>query len=273
MKEPTLDVSSFQNTLMEYAPSMSKSLITKGFYSTPEPFSILPKEMIETMRQQSIDLRSQGRFEQSWSEKIDSTTGKVTKFDKEGVFACEPDGQDYDTAPDLIMYMSVLLQTLPELLNTCQKSEGDTTDDIESFGLSMSSFNAKLAVTSPGGSMYPLHIDNPQGLSANDIRKLTCILYLNPVYDQGDGGELRVFSRAKKTIDITPDGGRMVLFWSDEIPHEVLPTSPEADISDVTKDRYALTLWIPTDNMNAIHNPRSKFALLGDEAFPSKVML
>jgi len=229
------------------------------------------------MREQSIHLRKIGRFEQSWSEKIDAS-GKVTRFDKEGVLACEPDGQDYHDAPDLIMYLSVMLQTLPDLLNS------------QEYGLSASSFNAKLAVTSPGGSVYPLHIDNPQGLSAGDTRRLTCILYMNPDYQDGiDGGELRIFcgrgssatitnnhddtgkrgatKKNSNVVDITPDGGRMVLFWSDEIPHEVLPTAPNADKSDEVRDRYALTVWIPTDYYHTIHNPDSKFADLGNEAF------
>jgi len=220
------------------------------------------------MRQQSINLRNIGRFEQSWSEKIDSS-GRVTRFDKEGVFACEPDGGDYDTAPDLIMYLSVMLQTLPNLLNS---------EDAE-YGLSASSFNAKLAVTSPGGSVYPLHIDNPQGVSSGDTRKLTCILYMNPDYRDGDGGELRIWTTNDQeadgaengeeggVVDITPDGGRMVVFWSDEIPHEVLPTAPDAARSDEERDRYALTVWIPTDHYHTIHNPGSKFANLGEEAF------
>ena len=268
--EPSLDAESLQNQLAKYAPFISKALVKNGYYTTPEPFSILPKESIQTMREQSIKLRNEGRFEQSWSEKIDAATGKVTRFDKKGVFACEPDGQDYESAPDLIMYMSVLLQTLPELLNKCQKKRGDITDEIEPFGLSVSSFNAKLAVTSPGGSVYPIHIDNPQGLIVNDIRKLTCIIYLNPDYEADDGGELRIFGFPDKNIELTPNGGRMVLFWSDEIPHEVLPTAPHADPADSTKDRYALTLWIPTENVQAIHNPRSIFSSLGDGVFPSK---
>ena len=267
-RDPIIDIPSFQQTLTDHAPSISKSLTDKGYYTTPSPFSILPKEIIQIMRQQSIQLRKQGRFEQSWSEKIDAISGEVTRFDKEGVLACEPDGGDYDIAPDLIVYMSTLLQTLPDLLNNAAAASQD--NDSESFELSVSSFNAKLAVTSPGGSVYPLHIDNSQGLTAGDTRKLTCIIYLNPDYQDGDGGELRIISDTRESVALCPDGGRMVMFWSDEIPHEVLPTAPDADASCDSKDRYALTLWIPSDNFQAIHNPRSKFAPLGDIAFPNK---
>ena len=103
---------------------------------------------------------------------------------------------------------------------------------------------------------------------------------MNPDCRDGDGGELRIWTtndreadgaeNGKKggIIDITLDGGRMVVFWSDEIPHEVLPTAPDAARSDEERDRYALTVWIPTDHYHTIHNPGSKFANLGEEAFP-----
>ena len=108
---------------------------------------------------------------------------------------------------------------------------------------------------------------------------------MNPDYQHGeDGGELRLYTNEKEVIDVTPDGGRMVMFWSDEIPHEVLPTycPPTAAATGSTttttttssssfddKDRYALTVWIPTENIQVIHNPSSKFSSLGDDVFPS----
>jgi Rps23 Pro-64 3,4-dihydroxylase Tpa1-like proline 4-hydroxylase len=133
----------------------------------------------------------------------------------------------------------------------------------------MPSFNTKLVVTNPSGSIYPLHIVNPQGLTVGHKRKFTCILYLNPEYKDGDGGELRICQNRDTYEDVTPDGGRMVLFWRDEIPHEFLPTAPNSKENE-EKDRCALTLWIPIDNYQAVHNPKSKFSALGDEVFPSK---
>lgn len=260
--DPLIDTVELSHALSQLAPEISASLSEHGYYTTSSP--ILPREIIEAMRQQSINLRNEGRFEQSWSEKIDAATGQATRFDKEGVFACEPDGRDYDTAPDLITYMSVLLQTLPPFLNG-----EELTSELD---LSVASFNAKLAVTSPGGSVYPLHIDNPQGLSVDDTRKLTCILYLNPDYKDQDGGQLRILlsdgEEGLQTIDIPPSGGMLLLFWSDEIPHEVLPTAPDAHAEDEHLDRYALTIWIPTENIRNIHNPNTKWARLRDEAFP-----
>ena len=65
-------------------------------------------------------------------------------------------------------------------------------------------------------------------------------------------------------VDLPPQGGRLLMFWSDEIPHEVLPTAPAARREDEQLDRYALTVWIPTENVTAIHNESSKFCALKD---------
>ena len=282
--DPLLDVTALQQSIMDLAPAMAQGLANEGYWTITGGSSVLPMDIIELIRKQSAQLRRQGRFEQSWSERVVGGTS-TERFDKEGVFACEPDGQDYDTAPDMIVYMSVLLQTLPVALN---QAFGVVAPEQRNPDLSNSSFNAKLAVTLPGGSTYPLHVDNPQGLAANDTRKLTCILYLNPDYDadRGDGGELRLVLAGKegvdkttRQVDLTPEGGRIVVFWSDEIPHEVLPTAPgfvgevmaadDDETVDNPLDRYALTLWIPTEDISTIHNESSQFRSLMDLAFPA----
>jgi 2OG-Fe(II) oxygenase superfamily len=242
--------------LEELQPTtIANQLLEEGYYTT-ERFLDYPETT--ALRMQSIALRQEGRFEQSWSESIGSD-GVARRFDKDGVFACEPDGSDYETAPDMLIYMSWLLQTLPPRLN--QAMEGGSVD------LSNQAFNAKLAVTLPGGSTYPLHIDNPQGLTVHDTRKLTAIIYLNPNYRAGDGGVLRIYLRDNVIKDFEPSGGRLLMFWSDEIPHEVLPTAPNADQNDEEKDRYALTMWIPTDAASKIHSSTSKFRDLKNLVF------
>jgi len=200
---------------------------------------------------------------QSWSESI-SSSGVATRFDKPGVFACEPDGADYNTAPDLLIYMTAIVTHLPKALNNAAT---DKFGEKENQQISSRAFNAKLAVTSPGGSVYPRHIDNPRGLTAGDTRKLTCILYLNPLYDNlVDGGELRLFLPQSETVDVPPEGGRVVLFWSDEIPHEVLPTAVGKE-GEEEHDRYAVTVWLPTEDGGRIHSAESPFKSLRDEVF------
>ncbi len=86
------------------------------------------------------------------------------------------------------------------------------------------------------------HCDNPD----KNGRILTAILYLNPDWSEGDGGELQLTQTRINGLDVTqeeqqrlvvipPLMNRLLLFWSDRrCPHEVLPTS---------KLRYAMTTW------------------------------
>jgi len=268
---------------------MAASLLEEGYYTATD---ILPASTVRALRDQSVSLRfDRHRFEASYSETIDEVTGKVTeRFDKEGVYACEPDGRDYHDATDLVTYMSVLLQTLPASLNAAWDGTMTSSSSSSSPSLSSESFNAKLAVTEHGGAKYPLHVDNPQGLAAGDTRKLTCILYLNPDHEEADGGEIRLFLPPERdggsssssspeedqeatwrVLDLPPIGGRLLVFWSDEIPHEVLATSSssesESSRGHSEKDRYALTIWIPTSDAACLHSPSSKFRDLKDSVF------
>lgn len=317
---PLLDRDALQQTLQLLTPSMASSLAKHGFWTNYPPTQdssstanaatdhdnllqqqiqqqllsaipnadVLPIEAVRAIRQQSMALRRQGRFEQSVSERVD-VNGQVQRFDKEGVFACEPDGQDYETAPDMLLYMSTIISFLPPLLNQVynhhhhhhqynqSSEEQGSGTGAAALNLSNQAFNAKLAVTSPGGSTYPLHIDNTLGVSGSptedDTRKLTCILYLNPDYVQGDGGELRVLLLGQQCVDLTPVGGRMVIFWSDDIPHEVLPCKPDLDVQASSAaamefyDRHALTIWIPDSDPRNIQSPDSKFQSLRSDAF------
>jgi hypothetical protein len=275
--EPILNAESLQQKLQNVAPSMAAALTDDGYWTnissmTGINHSLLTSEEIRAMRNQSIALGDEGRFEQSWSESINKETGLATRFDKEGVFACEPDGGDYYTAPDLLLYMSTVIGLLPQLLNDTVNNHNDHAVTQE-LNLSNQSFNAKLAVTSPGGSVYPLHVDNTFGVTGSpndDTRKLTCIVYLNPDYSENDGGELRLLLNDNQVIDLDPRGGRMVMFWSDEIPHEVLPCAPGKPANDPEHDRYALTVWIPDLDVRNIQTPGSKFEALRADAFPKK---
>eukprot|EP00984_Skeletonema_dohrnii_P025206 scaffold14322_cov87-Skeletonema_dohrnii-CCMP3373.AAC.7 len=82
-------------------------------------------------------------------------------------------------------------------------------------------------------------------LRASDYRGrvVTAILYLNKS-DWDSGGELRVFDhhgkgeeRDEKGIDIIPTGGKLILFDSSKVEHQVL-----ASYGD--DPRYALTCWV-----------------------------
>lgn len=82
----------------------------------------------------------------------------------------------------------------------------------------------------PKGSYYKRHLDQ---FKERSNRTITFILYLNPNWKEGDGGELRMYLEEGEQ-DIAPVYGRMILFKSDKIEHEVLPT---------TIQRRSLTGW------------------------------
>lgn len=70
--------------LEEIAPSIAASLVDEGYYTTKP---LLDRSVVETLREEAIALRTEGRYEQSWSESIQAATGRVVRFDKPGVFA------------------------------------------------------------------------------------------------------------------------------------------------------------------------------------------
>jgi SM-20-related protein len=63
---------------------------------------------------------------------------------------------------------------------------------------------------------------------------VTTVLYLNPDWQAEWGGELVIYGEDsdEKLAVITPEMGKLVVFMSEQIPHEVLPTrKPRASIA------------------------------------------
>ena len=92
----------------------------------------------------------------------------------------------------------------------------------------------------PIGSFYKRHLDQ---FHAVPHRIVTIILYLNESWTEADGGQLRMYfpqeDGSERVEDVLPLGGRLVVFLSEEIPHEVLPTR---------KERISITGWLRNIN-------------------------
>ncbi len=88
----------------------------------------------------------------------------------------------------------------------------------------------------PVGSFYKRHLDQFQAVPH---RVVTVILYLNESWTESDEGALRMYFPQKDGLerveDVLPVGGRLVVFLSGEVPHEVLPTN---------KERISITGWL-----------------------------
>eukprot|EP01082_Thalassiosira_pseudonana_P014329 g12938.t1 g12938 contig7:501727-502722(-) len=96
----------------------------------------------------------------------------------------------------------------------------------------------KLQVNAGGGS-FPWHYDNP---GPTNQRSLTCVIYLNPSWNEGDGGEIVLCPFLSKPITVPPMHGRAVLFYSDRILHRVMPSNVR---------RVCFTMWCNGTNVNA----------------------
>jgi len=88
------------------------------------------------------------------------------------------------------------------------------------------------------GAFYKKHVDAFRG---SNTRILSTVLYLNPDWTPDDGGELVMYTPdGQSVIDtIAPRFDRLVVFLSEEFPHEVLPTKVY---------RYSLTGWFRKNN-------------------------
>ncbi|MER2491908.1 2OG-Fe(II) oxygenase [Catenovulum sediminis] len=99
--------------------------------------------------------------------------------------------------------------------------------------LGLFSYESHFAQYQPG-AFYKTHVDAFKG-QANRI--LSTVYYLNPNWQAEDGGELVIYDPQHPHIELTrviPSAGTLVIFLSEEFPHEVLPA---------TKSRYSIAGW------------------------------
>ncbi len=86
----------------------------------------------------------------------------------------------------------------------------------------------------PAGGFYKKHLDQ---FSERNNRILSVIIYMNDNWQDGDGGELKIYT--DQSCDnfelIPPIGNRLAIFRSDIVWHEVLTAN---------KSRKSLTGWL-----------------------------
>ena len=98
--------------------------------------------------------------------------------------------------------------------------------------LGLFSFESHFAIYHPG-DFYRTHLDAFRGESN---RVLSLVTYLNRGWLPDQGGELVIYdtSNEAKIIRVIPAFGTLVLFLSEEFPHEVLAAQ---------RDRYSVSGW------------------------------
>ena len=81
------------------------------------------------------------------------------------------------------------------------------------------------------GTFYKRHVDQ---FNNNSSRKYSMIMYLNEGWQKSDGGELCLYHTGRQQT-IAPENGKIVLFNSGELAHEVLLAN---------KRRMSITGWL-----------------------------
>ena len=105
--------------------------------------------------------------------------------------------------------------------------------------LGLKRFETHYATYHPG-DFYKRHLDSFRGRAS---RVVSLVLYLNEDWQAADGGALQVFNRDNDQEvcgTVLPEAGRIALFMSEEIPHEVLPAN---------RTRYSLACWFRQDEV------------------------
>ena len=110
--------------------------------------------------------------------------------------------------------------------------------------LGLLSFESHLAHYRPG-DFYRTHVDAFRG-EASRVVSLVC--YLNEDWIEGDGGELILYSQLGSVM-VKPVHRTVVLFLSEEMPHEVRPAQ---------RDRFSVTGWfrVNTSSPDRVDPPR-----------------
>jgi len=122
------------------------------------------------------------------------------------------------TNPFEMVYLKKMEHFILHLNRTCFTS-------IQNFESHYSSYEKK--------RFYKRHLDQFENEKG---RKYSIVLYLNKDWTAADGGMLSLYPKEAAQVDISPLGGRMVLFRSDEMEHEVHASS--------TRNRSSIAGWL-----------------------------
>ena len=105
--------------------------------------------------------------------------------------------------------------------------------------LGLFSFESHFAYYQQGG-FYQKHLDAFQGQSN---RILSIATYLNRDWGPDHGGELVIYdNKGKELVKVTPSFGTLVVFLSEEFPHEVLKSQ---------RSRFSVAGWFRVNTSTA----------------------
>jgi SM-20-related protein len=176
--------------------------VVDNFLTTSEVDAILD---LDVFRQGVVNFKKAGIGKESQLQINESVRGDYIRW------------IDKNAAPQAVKVYIDRLRSLGEYLN-------------QNLYLSLKDSEVHFTIY-PAGSFYKRHIDQ---FKKDDHRKLSVICYLNKKWLESHGGQLRMYLK-EGGVEYLPLAGRLVCFRSDQIEHEVLPS---------TRERLSLTGWM-----------------------------
>jgi len=139
---------------------------------------------------------------------------------------------DKNKRSDKTKWIDPTNETLKEYLDTMTQLQ---THLNRSLYLGLSYYEAHFALYEQG-DFYEKHLDSFIGAKN---RVVTTVYYLNDNWKSEDGGELIIYDKNAKEIQrVMPKANTLVVFMSEDFPHEVLPAQ---------KQRYSIAGWFRVD--------------------------
>ena len=185
----------------------------------------MSEDLQESLRQDVSQLRQRGHFKVA---KIgqDSTNTLNRQIREAQTCFIGGTGRDIPDSPARSQ-MTSLLQSV------CSRLSEDATLKSPKLDQKLSEL---LYAYYPQGGFYRRHRDAIAG-SASVLRTFSLLLYLNKDWSESDEGYLRMHmdsggdelpvGEEPNFLDVSPQGGTLVLFDSEKVPHEVLDTKSE----------------------------------------------
>lgn len=201
-----------------------------------------PENVAHSLREEADEASKAGKLSQ---HRFQFGTGT---FEKPHIF--EADLHDEALQPHLpgfteLLFDDCLAKHLNTLLPRLQLQEGPKAKTL------------KLQRNAGKGGCFPCHYDNSGPPSK---RGITCLVYLNPDWKEGDGGELVLHPFLQAEVVIAPLLGRAIFFKSDLLLHSVRPAMAE---------RYCFTIWLDSTATN--HSEDCNLTVKALQAAPENV--
>lgn len=127
-----------------------------------------------------------------------------------------------DIRRDKILWLEPETPAVTEFLHWMDKLRAGLN---QRLFLGLFDYESHFALYEPG-DFYQKHRDAFRGSSpAQAGRKVSTVFYLNPDWCEADGGELLLYDEAGEQLleRVAPKLGRLLVFLSEDFPHEVLP--------------------------------------------------